>query len=204
MVRTPIPVSLILGLAIFAVFVIAGFFMLPNSSQNDLPPVLEITPAIPSEGSTGQIVLSPQVSGQPEAPPEAPQKTGGDPSSRRPVIPEDEREAVERFVRLQWIEGIDYDRARSLIRPRHVPLLHEMLRQRSYFANWSEILSLLAFVVRARSSEGELIGFLEREESWVDFSPQDVDELIGSKLRAAEVLGHIGGDKASATLRELF
>jgi len=108
------------------------------------------------------------------------------------------------FVRLKWFSGMPYKTARRLIKEDKLPLLYEMLEDKSYAPYWHKVALLIGYVSEDPNSVPVLLHYFQRDDSW---NWKSVDRMvgiprIGGKVSALKWIGKIGGDEADIILRD--
>jgi hypothetical protein len=105
------------------------------------------------------------------------------------------------FIKLRFVHGIPYATVKRELGEKDLPLLHEMLRDPVYFANWSEIAQLIGVLGNSPASVLAIEEYVSRQEDWSHVEAQTSGERAVSKTQALVWVGMIGGDHAEKLLR---
>ena len=110
-----------------------------------------------------------------------------------------------KFIRLKWHSGMPYKTARRLINEDKLPLLYEMLEDKSYAPYWHKVALLIGYVSEDPNSVLVLLHYFQRDDSWnwksVNRRPTGYQRIIG-KISSLMWIGKIGGNAADIILRD--
>ena len=109
-----------------------------------------------------------------------------------------------KFIQLKWYSGMHYKTARRLIKKDKLPLLYEMLEDKSYAPYWHKVALLIGYISEDPNSVAVLLRYFQRDDSW---NWKSVDRVTGiprveGKVSSLIWIGKIGGDEADIILRE--
>jgi hypothetical protein len=119
------------------------------------------------------------------------------------------------FIKLQWHEGMDYGMVRRTIKQDKLPLLYEMLKDRSYINNWDKIAQIIGYVSKDPNSIPVLLEYFQRVDDWIQLPEtngeqrffgqtaiSNIEHQVMGKISALRWIGIIGGKQANSILRE--
>jgi hypothetical protein len=110
----------------------------------------------------------------------------------------------EKFIRVQWSDGMPYTYARQLLGKESVPALERMLSDLKYRDYWHKVAEALGYASDDPKTVRVLLGYVRRPEEWSHWNTRDSGfHAVMGKIRSLEWIGRIGGPEAEAALREM-
>jgi len=100
-----------------------------------------------------------------------------------------------KFIRLKWHSGMPYKTARRLIKEDKLPLLYEMLEDKSYAPYWHKVARLIGYISDDPCSVPVLLQYFQRDDSW---NWKSVDRTTGIPRLMGKIsaLAWIGKNRA--------
>ncbi len=100
-----------------------------------------------------------------------------------------------KFVKLKWHSGMPYKTARRLIKEDKLPLLYEMLEDKSYAPYWHKVARLIGYISDDPCSVPVLLQYFQRDDSW-NWKSVDRTTGIPRLMGKISVLAWIGKNRA--------
>jgi len=108
-----------------------------------------------------------------------------------------------KFIQLQWYHGISYKHTKRLITKDKLPVLYEMLKDKTYAPYWHKVAKVIGYVSEDPCSVPLLLSYIERDDSWNWESVKKTVayQRVMGKIGALVSIGRIGGPQAEIVLR---